>query len=203
MPNFAERLSSLLSEYDCLDDDQIAARLGVARQQVNQTARRLQARGLIRRQPGPQGKIVNCLGDAVSQTPAAPSPRTTSLLSEDEVKLAVRDHLEAQGYRVTVMWGGARGIDIEALRGDERLVIEAKGEVASDQQQGNYFLGALGELVQRMSDEDAQYGLALPDNRRYRGLAARLPELARRRLRLIVYFVRREGAGFAVEEGRR
>jgi hypothetical protein len=51
-----------------------------------------------------------------------------------------------------------------------------------------------------MSDADAAYGLALPDNRQYRGLVARLPSLARERLRLRVLFVRRDGAGYRVEE---
>ena len=37
-------------------------------------------------------------------------------------------------------------------------------------QQVNFFLGAIGEPTQRMADPDAVYGLALPDNRQYRGL---------------------------------
>ena len=69
----------------------------------------------------------------------------------------------------------------------------SEGAVASDQQQGNYFLGALGELVQRMDDPNARYALALPDNRRYRGLVARLPELARLRLNLTILFVSDDG----------
>ena len=44
-------------------------------------------------------------------------------------------------------------------------------------QQVNYFLGAIGELTQRMADPDAVYGLALPDNRQYRGLVDRLHAL--------------------------
>ena len=62
-------------------------------------------------------------------------------------------------------------------------------------QQVNYFLGARGELLQRMSDPVAIYGLALPDSQRYRGLAARLPALAWQRLRLTVLFVGKNGAG--------
>jgi hypothetical protein len=38
----------------------------------------------------------------------------------------------------------------------------------TDQQQGNYFLHALGELIQRIDDPGARFGLALPDNERYR-----------------------------------
>jgi hypothetical protein len=44
-----------------LDDDELAARLHVVRQQVNQTARRMEQRGELDRYPGPAGKIVNAL----------------------------------------------------------------------------------------------------------------------------------------------
>ncbi len=115
------------------------------------------------------------------------------LISEDKVKQAVKGHLEAEGWQVKVAWGRERGIDIEATRDDERLVIEAKAEVEPQPQQVNYFLGALGELIQRMDDPEATYGLALPDNRQYRGLVERLPEEAVRRLGLVVFWVDRSG----------
>lgn len=40
---------------------------------------------------------------------------------------------------------------------------------------------AVGELVQRMDDPDARYGLALPNSRQYHGLVDRLPDLAKQR----------------------
>jgi len=40
----------------------------------------------------------------------------------------------------------------------------------------NYFLGALGELIQRMTDVTATYGLALTNNKQYRGLVQHLPD---------------------------
>jgi hypothetical protein len=114
------------------------------------------------------------------------------------VKRAVAVHLEAQGYRVQVAWGRAPGVDLDARRGAEHIMLEAKAEVANPPQQVNYFLGALGELVQRMSDPAARYGLALPDNPQYRGLVQRLPAHARQRLGLVVFFVRRQPDGFAI-----
>jgi hypothetical protein len=192
----------MLQAEEGLDDDQLAVRLGVVRQQINQVARQLAAEGHIRRATGRTGKIVNTLSDTrlpalPSEVPAAPS---STLLTEDEVKLAMHTYLEAQGYSVTVMWGRARGVDIDAIAPNARVLIEAKGDAPTPQMQGNYFLGALGELVQRMADPDAQYGLALPDNRRYRGLAERLPDLVVRRLRLRFYFVTRKDASFVVAE---
>jgi hypothetical protein len=52
-----------------LDDDQLSARSGIRpRQQVNQICNRLAERGLITRDIGPNGKIVN--------QPAAPSTQS-------------------------------------------------------------------------------------------------------------------------------
>jgi hypothetical protein len=116
------------------------------------------------------------------------------------VKQAVRDHLQSIGYEVTVAWARERGVDIMARRGNERLLLEAKGEAAAGPQQVNYFLGALGELLQRMDDPEATYGLALPDHRQYRGLVERLPRLVFERLNLRVYFVQHDNSGFHVRE---
>lgn len=99
----------------------------------------------------------------------------------------MKAHLEGEGFVVTVAWARTRGADIVAARPGARLVLEAKGEVLLHPQQVNYFLGALGELVQRMDDPDSAYGLALPDNRQYRGLVSRLPTFGRERLGLRVF----------------
>jgi hypothetical protein len=205
MANLSDRLLDLLGRSRPLDDDEVAAVLGVNRVYVNQTARRLQAAGQLVRERGPTGKIANRLPDAGTGVHSPmPIPLVVAarpgLLSEDDVKRGVKEYLEARGYRVQVAWGRDRGIDIDARGPAGRLVIEAKGEVASNPQQVNYFLGALGELVQRMSDAEARYGLALPDNRQYRGLVSRLPGPAWDRLHLFVLFVRRSEEGaFAVE----
>jgi len=52
----AERLLEAI-RFKALDDDQLAKRLGVTqRQSINQTARRLEAQGLLRRYAGPDGQ---------------------------------------------------------------------------------------------------------------------------------------------------
>lgn len=126
-----------------LDDDQLARRLGASqRQTINQTCRRLETDGVLRRDQGADGKIVNSLvisaPETTSPRPAAaprearPLPRLspTALLTEDQVKAAVKCHLEAEGWTVRVAWGHERGIDISAHR-DHHLYIEAKGEAAN------------------------------------------------------------------------
>ena len=114
--NLSERILELLGPGQALDDDEIAARLKVVRQQANQTRRLLADRGVLTREPGWRGKLVN---RATGLTPPAasvpaPTPTAAELVSEDEVKEAVRAHLEARGYEVTVAWGRAHGIDLEA-----------------------------------------------------------------------------------------
>jgi hypothetical protein len=131
---------------------------------------------------------------------AASDESASERVTEDEVKAAVKAWLEAAGWTVVVAWGRQRGIDIDARRGPERLIIEAKGEALPGPQQVNYFLNAFGEIVQRMDDPVARHGLALPDHRQYRGLVDRLPALARERLRLDVFFVRRSGSEYVVEK---
>jgi len=201
MATLADRvLSALVDAGTCLDDDQLAAVLGVRRQAINQVCRSLEIQGQLARPVSVGNKIQNCLIGSPSQPRPAPAITTspTGLLKEDEVKAAVRDYLTAHGYEVVVAWGHERGIDIEARRSEERILIEAKGEASLQPQNANYFLGALGELLQRLDDPDAFYGLGLPDNRQYHGLVDRLPTLARERLNLVVFFVRRSDEGFVV-----
>jgi hypothetical protein len=198
----ADRVLGALA-HRAFDDDELAATFGVARQGVNQVCRRLAHEGRVVRRAPAGGKIVNYLAgrapiEAVAVTRNA--VEAGPLLTEDEVKSAVQGHLARGGYDVTVMWGRQRGTDIVAVRNGDRVLLEAKGEAKNPAQQVNYFLGAIGELVQRMDDPEARYGLALPDNRQYRGLVGRLPGHAKSMLGLIVLFVTRTGSTCRVEE---
>jgi Restriction endonuclease len=199
----AERILEAI-RYAPLDDDVLARRLGVSqRQSVNQAARRLEEQRKLRRLIGPDGKIVNALPDGeASPGPAVTKVRVASAvprdgITENDVKAAVCDYLASRGYEVKVAWDRTRGIDVDARHPDgTRHVIEAKAETGtSGAQQVNYFVGMLGELLQRMDDEGASYGIALPLNRQYRGLVDRLPRLARDRLGLNVFWVERTSEG--------
>jgi hypothetical protein len=57
----------------------------------------------------------------------------------------------------------------------------------------NYFLGALGELLQRMNDPNAKYSVAFPNLEQFRRLWARLPRLAKERTVISCMFVRADG----------
>jgi len=199
--SLADNILNLLHTEGPQTDGQIATTLRVLHQQVNQVCRGLADQKRILRETGGDGLILNRLpGQSAPPRVAPRKVQNQGLLSEDEIKRAVKDHLEEQGYSVQVMWGRSHGIDIEATGQNGRMVIEAKGQVASQQQQTNYFIGALGELIQRMSDPQARYALALPDEPRCRGLASRLPSLARERLNLSILYVRREGDRYIVRD---
>lgn len=203
MTTIAERVLEALADGQPRDDDELAAVLGIRRQSVNPVCRALADSGRLRRYKSPAGKWVNNL-DLATPAPVHPDgPATTpnASITEDELKQALVTHLEARGYRCTVAWGRTRGIDIDANDGKHRLVIEAKGEVAAGgAQTHNYFLNAIGELVQRMSDDSATYALALPDVPQNNGLVGRLPALARQRLGLVVFFVARDSLGWTVRQ---
>src|SRR4029077_17651364 len=77
----AERILDAI-RFRALDDDQIAKRLGVSqRQSINQTARKLEAQGLLHRSTGPDGKSVNALPEASAPGPLVSSTRATTVPS--------------------------------------------------------------------------------------------------------------------------
>ncbi|HXA27347.1 MAG TPA: MarR family transcriptional regulator [Candidatus Angelobacter sp.] len=171
-----------------LSDRDLSRRLDKGQPHINVVCSALVRRGYLARRPGPDGVMLNVPSDEGEILASA-----SMLMSEDTVKQRVAAHLESLGYTVTLMIGRQHGIDIDARRGSEHVVLEAKGEAALQPQQANYVIGALGELVQRLMDPDARYGLALPDNPQYRALVAKLPALARERLRFVAYFVGADG----------
>jgi hypothetical protein len=60
-----DRLLNYVRAHPDLDDDELSRNLGIRpRQSINQAARRLAARGLLRRYVGPRGKIINRTEDA-------------------------------------------------------------------------------------------------------------------------------------------
>ena len=89
MAKTAQRiLDTLASSHKPLDDDQLAALLGVRRQAINQVCRRLDRDGQLQRHAVSGAKIVNVLRGTNMPIVEAPVPMTGSseFLSEDEVK---------------------------------------------------------------------------------------------------------------------
>lgn len=210
MTGFNQKLLDYIRTWPGKDDDQIGQALGAIRNQVNQYARKLEVQGLVRRAVGNGGKIVNhpvgSFGNklpaeriAVRHTATSVTPPSLSIATkethdeEDWVKLAVQDWLQQLGWTVDVAWGRNRGIDIAATKSGERWIIECKGTGSSAPMQNNYFIGALGELLQRMTDPDARYSVAFTDTPKFRRLWNELPKHAKERLKLSAIFVDRDG----------
>ena len=103
---------------------------------------------------------------------------STQLLTEDEVSLAVRGHLEKDGWTIT-SWalaaGRIHGDDIVAELDGRQLSIEVKGEGSSDpdskrfgfafnsSQVTTHVAMATYKALQAVS-RGAEAGIALPDN---------------------------------------
>jgi hypothetical protein len=195
VPSLGDQILKLLGERPGLTDRQITNALRgkeAPQQPINLTCRNLATRGRLWRRYRQDGLIGNYPVDAATDVADPPrsdleprrppsAGRPAPGLSEDEVKAAISSWLQANGWGVRVAEGRSHGVDIEARRRGERWVIEAKGVGSRPEMRLNYFLGILGTVLQRMSDEDATYSIALPDYGQYERLWQRLPRLAKER----------------------
>lgn len=201
--NLKQRILELLSKSDGLSDRELTDRLIGPKeppQTVNQAARGLADARRLSRKPRPDGKLGNFISPApmpAQDLPLEKGASTAGEMSEDEVKKALRAWLEADGWACEVKWGQVQGTDIDAVKAGARHVIEAKGCGSLGAMRHNYFLAVLGEILQRMGDEQAKYSIAFPDMRQFRRLWQRLPALVKKRLGLTALFV---AADWTVEE---
>ena len=200
MATLQREILNLLSTRPGLTDREITNALRSPsdnQQPINQAARLLDGKGLLVRQTRADGLIGNYLCSDPELASVSPSPppknHDVDAFSEDEIKEVLVTWLESDGWNTEVAWGRTRGIDIEAVRGPDRWVIEVKGPGSRQPMRVNYFLGILGETLQRMDDGDAKYSISLPDLPQYRGLWERLPQLAKARTQISILFVAKDG----------
>jgi hypothetical protein len=132
---------------------------------------------------------------------------STQLLTEDEVSLAVRSHLEKDGWTIT-SWalaaGRIHGDDIVAELDGRQLIIEVKGEGSSDPDSKRFGSAFNSSQVTthvamatykalRAVSKGAEAGLALPDNLLHRRTLGNIfPAL--RGLGISVFWVDRHAA---------
>lgn len=148
------------------------------------------------------------IGNYLNAAPATPMPEGPKLasasrvedLSEDTLKRHLREWFRANGWEACVAWGHERGIDIRAVRNDEMWVVEVKGIGSRPEMRVNYFIGILGETLQRMDDPAAKYSISLPDVPQFRRLWDRLPLLAKQRTQISALFVNGKGMVTEVAE---
>ena len=201
MPSLPEELFEEVKAKPGRTDRELANVLrgrAAPQQPINIAARRLADQKIIVRRKRPEdGLIGNYPGDApilpAKAGGRAKANHDVEALSEDELKQVLEHWLHATGWETQIAWGKTQGIDIDAKRGDERWIIEVKGPGSRQPMRVNYFIGILGETLQRMADPKAEYSIALPDLAQYRGLWGRLPALAKNRTKISLLLVSNSG----------
>jgi hypothetical protein len=204
MEDFREQVLWKVRAFPGLTDREITdSLLGKAAriQAVNWAAHSLEKKRLLERHLRPDGKIgnyaVGCregnFRECRPENVSADSRTPVVQMSEGEVKKKIKEWLEDEGWSVAVECGADPGADIEAGRGSERWVIEAKGSGSRNEMRSNHFLSVLGETLRRMDDPQASYSIALPDMRKFRNLWARFPALAKTRTGISALFVGIDG----------
>lgn len=201
MSTLAERIVRLLEHNPGLIDREITDSLNghsALQQPINQKCHDLENRGVLVRRKRSDGLIGNYLASQASDFVAGHRDETdhkstSDILSEDDVKRYLEKWLVGEGWQVQVAWGRSQGIDIEAHQGTKHWVIEVKSGGSLQPMRVNYFLGALGELLQRMDNPEASYSIAFPDMQQFRRLWERLPALAKNRMGISALFVDKNG----------
>lgn len=119
--------------------------------------------------------------------------RSDSYNSANKIKQILRLHLISQGWNVVVTRRLNFSFDIEAVRGNERWIIEVNS--IDDSGMVESFVSVLGKLLQRMDTDDPQtkYSVAFPDNKPFRRLWERLPLLVKRKAGITALFVEETG----------
>ncbi len=200
MPTLPEQIVELLRESPGLSDREITnslRSLSDPQQPINIAARNLARREIIVRKKRNDGIIGNYLsGKPIPKTATASGASSAgeNQLSEDRAKEILKAWLESDGWSTEIAWGRTRGIDVEAKRRAKRWIIEVKGIGSLSAMRVNYFIGMLGETLQRMDDKEAKYSIAMPDIQQFRNLWRRLPGLAKHRTTISALFVSSDGS---------
>jgi len=191
-----ELIVALLKQNPGLSDRQITDNLlGVDKPQqpVNIACRNLEKKGILTRRKVDGNPIGNYLTGQELIVQSSKSQiydnENGNHFSEDAIKEVLGSWLMAQGWKVKIAWGHKHGVDIDAIKDGQQWFIEVKGQGSRNAMRVNYFLGILGETLQRMEDPEAKYSIALPDIQQFRNLWERLPDLAKSRTEITAIFV--------------
>jgi hypothetical protein len=83
--------------------------------------------------------------------------------------------------------------EIKASCGTHKWVIVLDGTGTTVSDPGHFFIAVLGEVIQRIENQNNKYSIALPDTVPYQRLWKRLPQLAKKRLGITALFVNSSG----------
>ena len=193
-----EEILKYLELHPGATDAELEKALGKNHQHINSTCRGLVKVGMLIRRDNPQKD--NLIGNFLTETVLPnPTPKDKSksddesALQEEDIKHVLYDYLTKDGWSVNVAWGHKPGVDIDARKNGKRWLIEVKGPGSRQPMRVNYFIGILGETLQRMDDPNARYSIAFPDMNQYRGLWERLPRLAKERTTIDMLLIDSKG----------
>ena len=119
--------------------------------------------------------------------------QSQNCLSEDQVKEILDRWLRKDGWETKIAWDRQHNGDIVAQKLGKKWIIEVKGCGKHDQHRRNNFLDALAEILQRMYNSRMKYSTVFPNVEPYPTLWANLPALAKKRTKISVLFVEKNG----------
>ena len=118
---------------------------------------------------------------------------------EKNVQVVIRNRLKKKGFKITAdSHNSGHGVDLKMYHPKQRYywIIEVKGYprgYSETAQRQNYFWQVLGQILGRMTQENACYGICLPDHEFYRKkINDDNLKIARRRLYLSFFLVTKD-----------
>ena len=120
-----------------------------------------------------------------------------SIYSEDWVRTKIKDYLINNGYRIThESKGREHGVDLKGYHPKlcRYYFVEVKPEPQGESRHAmkeNYFLDNLAKILLRMCQKNGQYALGFPIT--YKDKVKKLPLEIRKKLRVDVFFVSKQG----------
>jgi hypothetical protein len=119
--------------------------------------------------------------------------KNTGYMPEKKMKYILEEFLASQGWVRENKEFDNHDIDLEVRRGEERWRIEIKSAFTLTHEIINSFVTVLGQILQRMDEQNYRYSIALPDTKPFRRLWERLPELVKARTGITALFVNEAG----------
>ncbi|MEW5816072.1 MAG: hypothetical protein AB1798_11850 [Spirochaetota bacterium] len=120
---------------------------------------------------------------------------------EKNIQLVMKKRLQEKGFKITVDSScTGHGVDLKAYHPKHRYywIVEVKGYpigYSESAQRQNYFWQILGQIFGRITQENAEYGVCLPDYRGFykKKILSKDLEISRRRLYLSFFLVTNKG----------
>lgn len=112
--------------------------------------------------------------------------------NEAFVQVALEKYFSKLGYEVK----SDGQVDIEAYKGNEKWIVEAKGLTSAV---GLDFNTCIGQIVKSMDCETTNYAMAFPDHPKYELQCSKIPKIFRERNNLYFLIVDEMGSVKVVE----